>query len=648
MDSNKKKALIILGMHKSGASVLGGCFDLLGLSPENMLSDSCQNEQYTPNHAFMVQHEILLKELGCRWDMVGNLPREWEKGKAASAVAERISDIIDRHFAKSRFVSVNDPRMCRLMPMWLSILEKKDIKPCFVLLVRHPYEVARSLEATKGINLLNGHLLWLMHNREALSACRGQDYVIITYDALLADPIYCMEKISNKLGIDFARQPRQAYSNLIGFVRSDLKHHHGGSRENSDQRFSRYEWLYNQLRINQTPGVEHGKAGGDINDRVGEREIEIDEFPLVTAMAPGKGKTDAAYITEVFDDLLAVVSRCEQNALNSETERERLLVEADHKEEILYARVYFPEPGDGERNYTPENSRKILVAPEIWQKISIFLPDPDVLKQGSVRIDPLNTSGTVNISAINLVNPSNGEMVRAILGENDFSQCVIEGQILCAASPEESVTLYVTGKDARILLPLLSDLPKVPLSIEIWIKVSHSLNQLISTWNEREDKFEQMEAQVEALTRKIEAQQTANDEQVFEMVQQLGETRQEILKKQEAVEDYHSRLLESERRVDDIWKKVTEQDERVVLYSSELAEAKRNFAELYVWFVRLADLLGFDETTASSSLHLVKKSSKIFSRKAPIDEIQAVFRNFYSMMPDIDASIEDEEEEEED
>ena len=653
-EENGRKALIVLGMHRSGASVLSGCIDILGLGPAggHRLGDRAQ---YTPNRAIMVQHEILLKNLGCTWDMVGNLPANWTESAPAADAAEKIGAIIDNAFADARTFAVNDPRMCRLMPLWIPILEKRGIRPAIVLLVRHPYEVARSLEQQYGYGLRKGHLLWLVHNREALGACRGLDYVVLTYDGILADPVYCMEKIASRLGILFTRQPSHAYPELIDFVRADRKHHSSGSRESADDRFSRYDWIYNQFRINQPPAL---KGPGDSEAGQGAfigpdaPEIEIGDFPLVTAPAgtasagPDSGidthMADTAFLTEMFDDLLAVLSGYEQEAVAAETRRKEMLAAADRREDALYAQIYFPGAPAGDQSaYTEDHSRKVLLAPDTWQKISVFIPDPALLRTGRLRIDPINCRGTVFISAIRLLDPSGGRVAWAASEAGGFSACSIEGSALFAGVCETEIRLYAIGDDVRILLPELPDLPDLPLSLEIWIRAGRGLVRLGEAWQAQENRVNELSLQVEEMALAQDNQQAAHEEEVFGLVQQLGEARQEIGKKNEELASASSRLAESESRVNDIWKKVVEQDERVIRYSSELAEVERRFAELHGWFTRLADLLGFDETTASTSLHLVKKSSRVFSRKAPIDEIQTVFRNFYSMMPNIDTAPED-------
>lgn len=676
-EENGRKALMVLGMHRSGASVLGGCIDILGLGSAggHRLEDRAE---YTPNRAIMVQHEMLLKNLGCTWDMVGNLPANWAESAPAAEAAEKIGAIVDNAYAGARTFAVSDPRMCRLMPLWMRILEKRRIRPAIVLLVRHPREVARSLEQQHGYGLRKGHLLWLVHNREALGACRGHDYVVITYDGILADPVYCMEKIADRLGVLFTRKPSHAWQALIDFVRADRKHHSSGSPKPGDDRFSRYDWIYNQFRINQPPalkgpGESPGGSCADSSDVPGAGqgvylgpgapgpEIEIGDFPLVTAPSgespadapPGAGNAGAdggidphrahtAFLTEMFDDLLEVLSEYEQAAVAAEDRRKEMLAAADRREDALYTRICFPlAQAGGQGVYSGDHCRKELLAPDTWQKISVFISDPEPLRTGRLRIDPINCRGTVSISAIRLLDASGGRAVWAASEEGGFSACAIEGNALFAGVCDTEIRLYAIGDDVRVFLPEMPDLPDLPLSLEIWIRAGRGLGGLGGAWQAQETRVDELSRQVEEMALALDNQQAAHEEEVFGLVQQLGEARQEIEKKDADIASAESRLAESESRINDIWKKVMEQDERVIRYSSELAETERRFAELHGWFTRLADLLGFDETTASTSLHLVKKSSRVFSRKAPIDEIQTVFRNFYSMMPTIDTAPED-------
>ena len=255
MNAQQKKVLVVMGMHRSGTSVVSGCLNLLGINLGKALMPAHKTNKsgFFENQDIVLLHEILLRDLGCRWDMVGSLPEDWLERKIVQDTREKISNLIEREFSDGELWAVKDPRLCRMIPLWMDIFKQKQIEPCFVFMVRHPFEVAASLEKRDGCDLLKGHLMWLVNNREALAACRGYKHVILTYDGLLADPVSCMENISRGLDITFPKEPKNEYRKLIDFVRPDLKHNNVGNQgKNNNAVFAHYAGLYDQFRLNQT------------------------------------------------------------------------------------------------------------------------------------------------------------------------------------------------------------------------------------------------------------------------------------------------------------------------------------------------------------------------------------------------------------
>ena len=58
--------------------------------------------------------------------------------------------ILRSDFGDSRLFVLKDPRMCRLVPFWRSVLNEFGAARCFIIPVRHPLEVAASLKARHG------------------------------------------------------------------------------------------------------------------------------------------------------------------------------------------------------------------------------------------------------------------------------------------------------------------------------------------------------------------------------------------------------------------------------------------------------------------------------------------------------------------
>src|SRR6476469_5580712 len=148
-----RQAVVILGMHRSGTSALGGVLQLLGVNfGQRLAPPASDNEKgYWEHPEIVALHENLLRSLGSHWDDDKPLPSDWVERKITRAVRSGLTAILERDFADSALFGLKDPRMCRLMPLWFPIFEAARIEPHFVVMVRHPWEVAESLLKRNGI-----------------------------------------------------------------------------------------------------------------------------------------------------------------------------------------------------------------------------------------------------------------------------------------------------------------------------------------------------------------------------------------------------------------------------------------------------------------------------------------------------------------
>jgi hypothetical protein len=479
---NENKCVIILGTRRSGSSAMAGCLNLIGFNLGNALMPGNEANQsgYFENQDIVLAHDTLFRDLGCRWDMVGGLPPDWLESQAARKALDTLSNILqDQFLNQNRPFAVKDPRMCRLMPLWSRALEQFNIRPGLILVLRHPMEVAKSLQKINGHELLKGHLLWLSHNREALAGCRGQEYLMITFDQLLADPIATLRKtarLSALAGIDPLRHSRE----ILQFVRPELKNHHQSeSSEIHDGLFRHYAWVYDQFRTLQAKSQVQltPKAAEDAGPQNSMAQ-EISEFPLAISVSKLLPATDERrHAAVVFDNLLSVIGRYEQAELDESNQLQRRILSATNAAETIFAQIYFPEAATGA--YSERESRKVLLAPGEWQKISLEVPRPEVLRAHRLRVDPLNTRGMVNISGVKLVNPANGQECWS--AQDRFAGFSSGGDALLLARGDNLV-MAATGDDPRLLLPELPDLPDCPMRLEMWIKAGRGQDVMHKYW----------------------------------------------------------------------------------------------------------------------------------------------------------------------
>ncbi len=494
-----KSVLIILGLHRSGSSVLTGCLKILGAGFENTgrASQDVQNE-------IISIHEILLKELGCHWDMIGNLPKGWVESQAAETAKERLKGLFQNDFSKSGLWVLGDHRLCRLMALWMSIFKDWDVTPIFIHMLRHPFEVAQSLKINKGIDLHKGHLLWMVHNRDALSAINDYHRIIITYDQLLADPIATLNSISEKLEITYPVRITQSAQQILEFVRLELKHQHYSQMDHSGP-FDHFSRLYEQLRLNQIRHIQPMPCQDDLKEKIENPEMD-DAASLLLMFLGGfesLDRSDQLQSVRLFNDVLDRLSRYESAEQDFNNRYQCLQAMTDQNAAVMYARGFFPCSNVGEKDYDPDNAFKEILLPEEWQHLKMEVPQSHKLEKNGLCINPLNQIGMIQISAIRLKHVTSAQVFWEVNSGNGFGHCRVEGTALCLDNSNEFKILS-TGHEPQIIISSMPEIPDVPLMLEIWIKVSRDLSEVAHMWAGYQDQDQIQKKQIEDLQSSIE------------------------------------------------------------------------------------------------------------------------------------------------
>jgi GT2 family glycosyltransferase/glycosyltransferase involved in cell wall biosynthesis len=222
---------LVLGMHRSGTSVLARLLAAAGANPgERLVPGSHGNEDGHWEDAFAVEtNERLLSALGYRWDDLRPLPGDWMRLEAAGFARAQIRDYLRSNLSKRPLWAIKDPRMCLFAELWLDAFAEEGCRPSVLLLGRHPQEIAGSLAVRDGMANGKAMLLWLRHVLDAEHATRGLPRAFIGYDELLADPAGVMRRIAHLPGGERLRAASDE-NDSHGIVRQERRHHrHDGA-----------------------------------------------------------------------------------------------------------------------------------------------------------------------------------------------------------------------------------------------------------------------------------------------------------------------------------------------------------------------------------------------------------------------------------
>ena len=93
-----QQSVIILGMHRSGASAMAGALRVLGVEfgPSPTPADEGGSPEGAGEHPEIVQrHDHLLTALRRGWDDPRGLPKQWRTGESAQAARQELAGLVE-------------------------------------------------------------------------------------------------------------------------------------------------------------------------------------------------------------------------------------------------------------------------------------------------------------------------------------------------------------------------------------------------------------------------------------------------------------------------------------------------------------------------------------------------------------------------
>lgn len=222
------KIVVVLGMHRSGTSVVTRGLQALNVSLGSNLMSPADGENEKGFWEDMDVHNLnekLLNKLGASWDSIKSINKtdlfhadlDEERLLATKFLEEKVKNI--------DIFGFKDPRCSILLPFWQSIFEKLKLEVNYVIVLRNPLSVSKSLFERNEFSSEKALFLWEMYQISAIDYTNHGKRLIVEFDEILDNTKYQLERMATFLDISGPGENQTLFESYADeFVSNELRH----------------------------------------------------------------------------------------------------------------------------------------------------------------------------------------------------------------------------------------------------------------------------------------------------------------------------------------------------------------------------------------------------------------------------------------
>lgn len=219
---NKRKLILVIGMHRSGTSATAGVLEILGGKIGQKMAPTKHNAKgHFENYNFYRLNDKILKSIGCRWDNVSALTKD-KLLNVSSDLKRELSSLLLFNLNNNSPFLLKDPRICVMYPLYEEILDDLDVDVYTIQVKRNSEEIIKSLmnrdkyTRDKCKNIINNYY---SHIEQYISK-----FVLLTFtfEELLNNTDDVVKNIVKVIPI---LKSEKTANKINSFLDSKLKHH---------------------------------------------------------------------------------------------------------------------------------------------------------------------------------------------------------------------------------------------------------------------------------------------------------------------------------------------------------------------------------------------------------------------------------------
>jgi glycosyltransferase involved in cell wall biosynthesis len=219
------KLIVVLGMHRSGTSAITRGLQVMGVELGDRFLPAMEEvnaKGFWEDADLNALNIEMLSALGSDWHYLAPIESSdvetlRKKGFLLSAV-----ELLRHKFANITTFGFKDPRVAKLLPFWKEVFSHCHLDVSYVLALRHPQSVTRSLVKRDGLDAEKSYLLWLGHVITSLSGTANAKRIVIDYDRLMTSPRDELRRTAKCLDLKVDESELEKYESA--FLDEALRH----------------------------------------------------------------------------------------------------------------------------------------------------------------------------------------------------------------------------------------------------------------------------------------------------------------------------------------------------------------------------------------------------------------------------------------
>lgn len=228
---SNRPGVIVLGMHRSGTSIIGGLMNKMGLNTGGPLIRPAEDNEkgFFERLDVVMQNDILMEKQDVQYGFRTHL---FDTKLALSHILSQEDSIFREGHRALDFLNdptnypwmLKDPRLCITLRAWLPLL---NFIPAILFTYRHPMDVALSLHnrAQEQYQIGYGMRMWYVYNKRAIQQSNDLCRVVASHKYAMKSPEIEFARIFNELHQCGVKVPHMLTSEDIStFIDSKLQH----------------------------------------------------------------------------------------------------------------------------------------------------------------------------------------------------------------------------------------------------------------------------------------------------------------------------------------------------------------------------------------------------------------------------------------